>query len=156
MSLQIFLPDLRVFRRDVAITTVAYLVGAPLLYAWKFPKLPLAWGAGGLLLGLLLIVGPAIWRARGRRFDTIGIDAEGILVTRPRGGFRVAWQEVARVYRFQETLVVETLAPVRRETIHLQGHEDHEDEMFAAMAEHARTLNLSILDSLARLGGAAR
>ena len=63
---------------------------------------------------------------------------------------------IARVYRFRERLVFETVAPVRRHTVHLGGHEHHEDALFDAMKAYARTLNLSWLESVAGLGTLAK
>jgi hypothetical protein len=152
----VFQPDPSRFRRELAIGVAVYAVACPLVCWWKAPALPLVRGACAFLAGLVLLVGVPLYRVTVRGFDTIGVGEEGIVVLRRKNGFRLAWPEIARVYRFREQLVFETVAPMRRHAVHLQGHEHHEDALFDAMKGHARTLNLAWLESLTGLGTLAK
>ncbi|APR86824.1 hypothetical protein A7982_12173 [Minicystis rosea] len=156
MSQKVFHPEPTQLRRALALNVVIYLVAAPILCWWKGAHLPRAWLIAALALGLVAIVAPPLVRLLTGRLDLIGVGPEGLLVSRPKGGFVLPWTEVARIYRFNEHLIVETVAPVRRETIRLDGHGHHEDAIFEAMKEHAKTVNLTLLQSLSQLGGAAR
>jgi hypothetical protein len=148
----VFQPDPTKFRRDLATGAVVYAVACPVVYWWKAPALPIVWASCAFVAGLALLVGLPLYRAAVRGFDTIGVGEEGIVVLRRTDPFRLDWPVIARVYRFRDQLVFETVAPVRRYTVHLQGHEHHESALFDAMKEHARTLDLAWVQSLAGLG----
>jgi hypothetical protein len=152
----VFQPDISKFRRSLAIGAAVYLVACPVVYWWKAPQLPFMWAACALVAGLALLVGLPLYRVAVRGFDTIGVGAEGIVVFRRKDAFRLDWPAIARVYRFRDQLVFETAAPVRRHTVHLQGHEQHEGALFEAIKERARTLDLAWAEGLAGLGGLAR
>ena len=152
----IFQPDPSKFRRELAMVAAFYVVACPVVYWWKTPAMPLGWAAGAFVVGAVLLVGLPLLRVAVRGFDVIGIGDQGIVVSRRKDAFRLAWTEVARVYRFREQLILETVAPVRRHTVHLQGHEHHEGAIFDAMKGYARTLDLGWLESLAGLGTLAK
>jgi hypothetical protein len=152
----VFQPDPSKFRRELAIAVAVYLVACPAVYWWKAPQLPVVWAVCALVAGLVLLVGLPLYRVAVRGFDTIGVGAEGIVVFRRKDAFRLDWPAISRAYRFREQLVFETVAPVRRHTVHLHGHEHHERALFDAIAEHARTLDLAWAQGLAGLGGLAK
>jgi len=145
----VFQPDPSKFRRDLAIVTVAYAVACPIVCWWK--AVPALWAVVASIAGLPLVVGLPLFRVARRGFDTIGVGEEGIVVMRRKDAFRIDWTAIARVYRFQDRLIFETVAPVRRHTLFFHGHEQHEDALCAAMKEHARTLDLGWLESLGAL-----
>jgi hypothetical protein len=147
----VFQPDPSKFRRDLGIGTVAYVVACLGLCWWK--GLPMLWAGCACVAGLALVVGIPLLQVKLRGFDTIGVGEEGIVVSRRKDGFRLVWTAIGRVYRFRDQLVFETTAPVERHTVNLRGHEHHEDALFDAMKEHARTLDLAWLQSLAALRG---
>ena len=149
----VFQPDPSKFRRELALGAVVYGVACPVVYAWKAPALPLVWGVAAFVLGLALLIGLPLFRVASRGFDTIGVGDDGLVVFRAKGAFRLGWREIRRVYRFREQLIFETVPPVRRETVHLLGHEHHEEAVFDAVAEHAKTLELEWLRSLTSLRG---
>jgi hypothetical protein len=132
----VFQPDPSKFRRDLAIGAAIYLVACPVVYWWKAPALPAVWAACALVAGLALLVGLPLYRVAVRGFDTIGVGPEGIVVFRRKDAFRLDWPAISRVYRFREQLIFETVAPVRRHTVHLQSHEHHEGALFDAIKEH--------------------
>ncbi len=152
----VFQPNPSKFRRELAIGATVYAVACPAVYWWKAPALPIVWAACAFVGGLVFLMGVPFFRVAVRGFDVIGIGDEGIVVFRSKGAFRLAWPEIARVYRFREQLIFETVAPVRRHVVHLQGHEHQEDAVFNAMKGYARTLNLAWLESLAGLGTLAK
>jgi hypothetical protein len=152
----VFQPNPSKFRRELAIGAAVYAVACPAVYWWKAPALPIVWAACAFVGGLALLVGVPFLRVAVRGFDIVGIGDEGIVVFRRKDAFRLEWPQISRVYRFRERLVFETVAPVRRHTVHLQGHEHHEDALFDAMKGYARTLNLAWLQSLTGLGSLAK
>jgi hypothetical protein len=111
------------------------------------------WGPSILLVavaaGLVLIR----WHYERRHRGTITLAPEGVTVATRVGVFERPWQQIHRVYRFKDQLVFETVAPHRRHTLALDGHEHHRRALLDGLAHWGRTLDLRWAENISEALG---
>ena len=106
------------------------------------------WGIPMLPAVIAFVIGKDLYNARVRGRDLVALAGDGIRVTNRKRVWTIAWREIQTVHRFKEQLVFETFPPHRRETLSLEGHEEHQRDLAAAISERARTLNLTWVETL--------
>lgn len=147
---QVFAPERPRLRREAVLTALGVTVATPVLLLWN--GIGPGWALPIAVFVFAFTVGRDVFRARVRGRDLVLVAAEGIRVTNRRRAWLLAWPDVARVYRFQETFIFET-HDHRRETLDLEGHEANVQRMVAAIGERARANDLRWFDTLAGLLG---
>jgi hypothetical protein len=151
MEEKIFVPERAHLRKEVLYSVVGVVVLGPLILWWKGTYWPMSLGT--LPFVLLFLLGQDFYGARVRGRDFVYITAEGIRVTNKKKVWLMPWRDVYRVHRFKEQLVFETVAPHRRETLSLEGHDKNLAALRAAVAERAHTMNLAWVETLTDLFG---
>lgn len=145
-----FDPQPASLRGELWYSALGVLIAGPVLLWWK--DVSWVWGVLILTATSVGMVGADFWRCRVRGRDAVELGEEGVRVENRRKRWSMTWQDIARVYRFKELLAFETVTN-RREYLQLEGHEAHQRELLAAIAEHARTRNLRWFDTVAALLG---
>ncbi len=126
------------------VLVLVVVIGAGVLW-WQQvpwgPGIPILAGAAGLVL--------VRWHYERRHRGTITLGPAGITVVTRVGTFERPWQQIHRVYRFKDQLVFETVAPHRRHTLALDGHEKHKRALYDGLTQWGRTFDLRWAEQLA-------
>jgi len=129
----------------------AFFVGVavPVVVWWRDLDAPVG------LQAAMITVGVLAWATKvrfGRRHrGTLVVDDEALTLETAAGRNTVRWEDIHRVHRFGDQLVVETTPPHRRYTLLLDGHEGHQAAILKALRERARTLDLRWMGRIDKL-----
>jgi hypothetical protein len=126
------------------VVVVVVVVGAIVVWWQRVPVL-LSIALVAVAAGLVLVR----WHYGRRHRGTLTLGADGVAVATSVGLFEVPWHGIHRVYRFKDQLVFETVAPHRRHTLALEGHDRHKRAMLDGLALWGRTLDLSWAERVA-------
>jgi hypothetical protein len=126
------------------VLVLVVVIGSGVLWWQRVPwsaSIPILAVAAGLVL--------VRWHYGRRHRGTITLGPDGVTVATRAGVFERPWQQIHRVYRFKDQLVFETVAPHRRHTLALDGHEHHRRALLDGLAQWGRTLDLRWAEHLA-------
>jgi hypothetical protein len=139
-------PPLSLWLDPGLVLVLVVAVGTIVVWWQQVPMLP-SIALVVIAAGLVLVR----WRYERRHRGTLTLGLEGVAVATSVGLFEVPWHQIHRVYRFKDQLVFETVAPHRRHTLALEGHDRHKRAMLDALSLWGRTLDLGWAE---RVGGA--
>jgi hypothetical protein len=131
---------------EPGLVTIGVIVACSIVLLWQQWPWIAAVVAVPAAAGLALLR----WHYGRRHRGTLTLGPEGVGVTTRVGVFDVPWQQIHRVYRFKEQLVFETVAPHRRHTLTLTGHERHQSALLQQLALWGHTLDLRWVERLGR------
>jgi hypothetical protein len=130
---------------DPGLVLVLVIAASSVICWWKqvswLASIPIVAVAAGLAL--------VRWHYTRRHRGTLTLRPDGVCLATRVGVFDVPWQQIHRVYRFRDQVVFETVAPHRRHTLTLEGHERHRQAMLDGLAFFGRTLDLRWAETIA-------
>ena len=134
----VFAPERMKLRAELLYSVLGIAIVGPLFCWWK--DVPAKGWVPALGVALAIAIGRDLWaRYRGR--DYVYLAPEGIRVTNARKVWLLRWNEIQTMHRFNEQIVFETYPPHRRETLSLDGHDHHKEQL-----EHLITARGNVVD----------